>query len=229
MKIICVSDTHRQYKKLKISEADVFIHCGDIDCYEFSSELKKFNKWLGTVPCKHKLIIAGNHDGYFDKHSIREIQKRLTNGIYLENTEVIIDGVKFYGSPYTPIFGNWWFMLSSDGLLEAWSKIPEDTDILITHGPPFEILDKSRIGYLPVGCSFLAKRVKEIKPKAHVFGHIHGEYGIKKTKETVYINSSSMDEDYCIVNKPIEFNINPITKEISINETIYRRNFTYTN
>jgi len=212
MKIVCISDTHRMFANLKIPEAEVLIHAGDIDSYEFNSELKDFNKWLGTIPCKHKIVIAGNHDGFIDKNPKQKTIDILTNATYLESSGIEINGVKFWGAPFTPIFNNWFFMLPTDMLKEEWEKIPLDTDILITHGPPMGILDHVWIGNRHVGCPFLAQRIKEVKPKLHVFGHIHEQYGIIRESFRVsptevhnitYINCSVMDEQYDMINSPI--------------------------
>jgi len=214
MKIVCISDTHRAFNQIKIPEADVFIHAGDIDCYEFLSEAETFNTWLGTLPCKHKIVIAGNHDGFLEKNPVKEIQRILSNCIYLENSGVTIDGVNFWGSPNTPIFNSWYFMMDSESLKKNWDKIPENTDVLITHGPPMDILDYVEIGRRHVGCPYLARRIQDIAPKVHIFGHIHGQHGIQKEmninykhymKETFYINASVMDEWYDVANKPTTF------------------------
>lgn len=208
-KIVCVSDTHREFKKLKIPEGDIFIHCGDLDAYEFSSELKKFNKWLATVPCKHKIIVAGNHDGYISRAGKKKTQEVLSNGIYLENSGVEIEGIKFWGSPYTPIFLKWYFMLPSMLLRELWEQIPKDTNILITHGPPFSIFDeiyKANGDFSKnAGCWNLHDVVfnKLPKLKYHLFGHIHSGYGVKKINNITFCNCSVMDKDYNLSNEPI--------------------------
>lgn len=205
MKIVAVSDTHREFNKLKIPKADVFIHAGDIDCYEFSSELRKFNTWLGTVPCTHKLIVAGNHDGFIDRNPVEATRELLTNGTYLEHEGITIDGVNFWGSPITPQFNNWYFMMGGEGRKEHWENIPMDTDILITHGPPMDILDELTIGGRHVGCQYLAERIKKVKPKVHIFGHIHETAGIHIEEGITYMNCSLMDECYSLVHKPTEF------------------------
>ena len=210
MNICVISDSHDAYKDLEIPECDVLIHAGDINAYAYSSELKDFNRWLGTLPHKHKIVIAGNHDKYLYKNDINKVRQYLNNAIYLENSGCEIDGIKFWGSPITPTFNNWFFMAERGAdINEYWKQIPKDTDVLITHGPPYKILDYVAFSYTNhhVGCNDLLRRVKEIKPKFHVFGHIHGSYGIHKENDITFVNASVMDEDYTIVNKPITIDI----------------------
>lgn len=210
IKITAVSDTHKDYRKLKLTSGDIFIHAGDIDCYRYDVELVDFNKWLGKLDFKYKIVIGGNHDGYLENLGINTIQEKLTNGIYLENSSVTIEGIKFYGSPITPRFLNWSFMANrGEDIDRYWDCIPEDTDVLITHGPPYGILDRTlnangTIGDI-VGCFELRKRINEIKPKYHIFGHIHFDYGTLKYDNTTFYNVSVMNEQYELVNKPTEF------------------------
>jgi len=205
MKIVCIADTHSDYKNLKVPDGDILIHAGDIDAYKFSSALRDFNKWLGSLSHKHKIVIAGNHDGYLDNVTVIEIKEILTNAIYLENSKCKIEGINFWGSPITPTFGEWFFMAErGKNINEHWKKIPKNTDILITHGPPYGILDVAPFPKpTSVGCSDLLGKVKEIKPKYHIFGHIHDAYGIYEQNDITFINASVMNEDYDIVNKPI--------------------------
>jgi Icc-related predicted phosphoesterase len=205
MKILALSDAHKDYRKVNIPKADILIFAGDIDVYKYDQEFNDFNDWLGSLKqIKHKIVIAGNHDGYFEDRGYQYIKDHLTNATYLENSGIIIDGIKFYGSPITPTFLDWSFMKErGKAINEYWSLIPRDIDILITHGPAFGILDTERTGK-SVGCEDLLKRVLEIKPKIHIFGHIHASYGHIKTDYTDFYNVSVMNEDYDLVNKPTE-------------------------
>ena len=137
---------------------------------------------------------------------------------YLQDDFVEVDGVKIYGSPWQPWFFDYAFNLPRDGeeIYEKWQKIPEDTDILVTHGPPQGILDISGDPYniSDLGCMFLKKRVAEIKPKIHVFGHIHGSYGYKYENGTHFFNASVLDEKRYYTNKPFTFDWDAKTNEI---------------
>src|SRR6185369_17289230 len=166
--------------------------------YTGSSKAKhKFFGWFLSQPFKHKVLIAGNHD--FD-----EPYSPVTLGsesYYLCDSGLTIDGFRFWGSPWTPKFGDWEFMYARG--TDRWKTIPEGTDVLVTHGPPESILDKP-FGINPsVGCKDLADRVFHIKPKVHVFGHIHGSYGVKDFNGTTFVNASSVNESYKIQNSPV--------------------------
>jgi Icc-related predicted phosphoesterase len=124
--------------------------------------------------------------------------------------------VNIYGSPWQPEFYNWAFNLPRKGnqLKEKWDNIPTDTDILITHGPAYEYVDKVVGQYENLGCELLTERIKEIKPKIHVCGHIHTGYGYTFDGDTHYINASVLNEQYAYSNKPLTIDWNPITNEI---------------
>lgn len=203
MKLICVSDTHRKHKKVNIPEGDVLVHAGDIGCEHGSNQLKQFARWLKTVPCKHKVIIAGNHDFYIASNlkKTKSILEAIPGCHYLQDSAVTIDKVKFYGSPWQPRFYNWAFNLQrGKQLASVWSLIPDDTDVLITHGPPEGVLDYVRNEH--VGCADLFNAVMKVKPTAHVFGHIHCGYG-QIDGETTFVNASICTEEYEPLNLPI--------------------------
>jgi Icc-related predicted phosphoesterase len=200
MRIICVADSHTKYKNINIPDGDIFIHAGDIDIYN-QVDLVDFNDWLGELHFKHRIIVAGNHDLFLEVLGSKEIKKRLTNGIYLENEELIIDNIHFWASPYTPIFGNWAFMRHESDLAKIWLQMSKKCDILITHGPPYEILDKT-ISEKHAGSISLLLRVAKIKPKYHIFGHIHEGYGYFHKYHTIFVNCSVMDDMYNLVNQP---------------------------
>lgn len=199
MKIIAISDTHNKHKSIIIPDGDVIVHAGDISSMGHKHEIINFFKWFSKLPHNHKILIAGNHDFYFQypESIIKEILPQ--NIIYLYDEEIVIDGVKFWGSPYTPVFGNWAFMKSEKELEEHWKKIPEDVDVLITHGPPQGILDYE------MGDKELMSKLTTISchPKIHIFGHIHEGYGIETKGVTKFVNASILDEKYEIINKPI--------------------------
>lgn len=192
MKIIAISDTHQKHRKIKIPDGDVFVFAGDMTNFNRSRQhYIDFNDWLGTLPHKYKLVISGNHDELFQKEP-EQARSYMTNCIYLEDDEIIIDGVKFYGTPWQPWFYDWAFNLpkGSDYLTEKWAAIPNDTDVLITHCPPYQICDIDAAGE-NLGCDKLANRVFEVQPKLHVFGHIHGSFGQrKKIGNTLFYNVS---------------------------------------
>ncbi len=209
MKLVAVADTHRAFEKLKVPDGDVFIQAGDIDVYNVSDAIR-YNKWLGRLPHKHKLIVGGNHDQWLAENTMDYKRSVLSNGTYLENSGVEIDGVKFWGSPITPTFNDWFFMADrGESIARYWDLVPEDTDVIITHGPPKNILDAAPRGcwFDYVGCEDLLKKIKRIKPKIHFFGHIHFSAGIEEKHGVKFCNVSVMDEKYQVVNKPTEVEI----------------------
>lgn len=206
MRIIAISDTHSMHRQLTIPEGDVLIFSGDMCGLGLEKEVIDFNNWLGEQPCKHKIVIAGNHDYPLSVFPISWNNRLLNNATYLENSECIIDGVKFWGSPITPTFLSWWFMADrGEPIKKYWGMIPKETDVLITHGPAFGILDTTSPKYSveKVGCKDLLNKIEEVKPKVHIFGHIHGGYNMFNHNGTIFINASSCDEDYQPVNKPL--------------------------
>lgn len=182
MKIWHISDTHSYHHLLQIPKnIDMVIFSGDesnyFDVYKNEPECTDFLSWFGNLPIKYKIMIAGNHSAYIAKYTkeFKELCQHY-NVIYLENDSVEIKGLKIWGSPYSPTFGNWYFMKSRDKMWKLWENIPEDTDILITHTPPKGCLDLSynRNHVLEFcGCSNLLKNVFRVKPKLHLYGHIH--------------------------------------------------------
>jgi Icc-related predicted phosphoesterase len=204
LKIIAISDTHGKHWSLSIPSGDVLVHAGDITQRGSIDEVTNFNEFLGTLPHAHKIIIAGNHDFCFERDR-EESESKLTNCIYLQDQSVIIEGVKFYGSPWQPWFYNWAFNLKRGKELEMkWSKIPLDTNVLITHGPPFGHGDMTLRGSAE-GCEELLKAVTILKPKVHIFGHIHEDSGPSSNANTVFINASTCDSSYNPINPPIVY------------------------
>jgi Icc-related predicted phosphoesterase len=210
MEIIIISDTHGKHKHLQdvfsIPYGDVIIHAGDLTAVGETHEISSFLYWYSMLPHQHKIFIAGNHDLDFEYNSYSTKSMIPKNVIYLEDSGVEIEGIKFYGTPHTKPFQNWGFNKTDDKRQQYWDMIPDDTDVLITHCSPFGILDQNKYGE-NVGCKLLLKRVLEIKPKLHIFGDIHESYGVEVKNHVNFINASSMNEKYVIINKPIRFNI----------------------
>jgi Icc-related predicted phosphoesterase len=206
MRLVCVSDTHGYHDAMHVPDGDVLIHAGDLTRRGTLEEVRAAGAWLTKLPHKHKLVVAGNHDFLFERDPATA-RALFTHATYLEDEGVEIDGVRFYGSPYTPEFFNWAFMLPRGEALRAkWSRIPNDVDVLVTHGPPNKVLDRTVHGD-HAGCEALAERVAELKPKLHVFGHIHEGYGIRDDGPTRYMNASICTFDYRPKNAPMVFEL----------------------
>jgi len=203
MKIVLISDTHNQHEKIILPKGDMIIHAGDISELGTFTEVLNFIQWFSKLPFKYKIFIAGNHDFLFERQKLVGTAMLLEGVTYLENSEVTIDGLRIYGSPYTLKFYDWAFMKSSGKeIAETWNFIPENVDILITHSPPFGVLDKNELG-TPCGCKDLLARVYAAKPCIHVFGHIHEGYGTHEINGTRFYNASILNENYHVSNRPI--------------------------
>jgi Icc-related predicted phosphoesterase len=201
MRIVALSDTHGLHAKIKkIPEGDVAIHCGDFTRYGDIDDVYNFVEWFKKLPHRHKIVVAGNHDSVCQQFPVGI--KDMFKGVhYLQEKGVEIDGIKFWGSPYTPKYGNWYFMYRRELGELVWKDIPEDTDVLITHGPPYSILDGTRRGVM-AGCSALLSRVYEVKPKVHLFGHIHESYGTYEENGTTFVNAAILNHKYKVFNSP---------------------------
>jgi Icc-related predicted phosphoesterase len=179
----------------RFDKIDVVVHSGDcsnwMDPYKNESEVRDFINWYKDIPVPYKIYVAGNHDTSIERRMVTK-EDFVNNGIiYLENEEVVIDGIKFWGSPITPTFGNWAFMKKREKIGILWDTIPEDTNVLIVHGPPKGIRDLSfdRYGELEMcGCSALMKRCIKLKHslKLVAFGHIHNMDGVDTNQGVSY-------------------------------------------
>lgn len=186
MKILHISDTHGRHAELtNLPNADIVVHSGDFSFSGTEHEVFDFLNWFIKLPYKYKIFIAGNHDDCLYGADIDGIDE---NVYYLCNSGVEFAGVKFYGVS----------MFMGDCITDRQSrniaKIPGNTDVLITHNPPFGILDfDGNIHYSSEG---LLAKVSEIKPRFHLFGHIHANNGLVKLETTTYVNSAIVSENY---------------------------------
>ena len=189
-RIVCISDTHNLQGKITVPDGDILVHAGDIGAESHVSAVANLDYWFGQLPHKHKIIIPGNHDFWIRDHQ-QYVVDSMQHATMLIDKEITVEGLKFWGSPWQPWFHDWaWNLPRGKALEQVWSLIPDDTDVLITHGPPRNILDKVRYGGNE-GCDDLRKRVFEVKPKLHVFGHIHEGYGQEEIDGIQFVNASA--------------------------------------
>jgi len=201
MKLVFISDTHGLHSKISVPDGDVLIHCGDFSGNGSVPELVAFNEWLGTLPHKHKIVSPGNHDRICEQAPALAASL-FTNATLVIHDGFVIDGVSFFCSPYTPIFGYWSFMKSrGTDIRRVWETMPDSVDVLVTHGPPEGVLDAH------VGCVDLLRRLCEIKPKVHAFGHIHEGAGQELYRGIQCVNASICDGSYRPINPPITVTI----------------------
>jgi Icc-related predicted phosphoesterase len=187
MKIWHIGDTHGYHELLKVPEnIDTVIHSGDFsnhkDVYKNEPEAIDFLNWYASLPIKNKVLIAGNHDAlaFYRRKEFKDLCKEYSID-YLENESVVIDGIKIWGSPYTPQFGTWHFMKNRSKLGKVWQSMPEDARVIVVHGPPKGIMDLSYDRFHNVemcGCSALKKIILQIQPDLFLSGHIHNNKDI---------------------------------------------------
>jgi Icc-related predicted phosphoesterase len=217
MKITFISDTHTKHKQVTSSlpGGDLLIHAGDLSSMGYKHEVQQFCKWFNSIEgYNHKAFIAGNHDFWFEKAFDIDKKYKDKGVVYLFDHFVNIDGLNIYGSPWQPAFFNWAFNLhTSKDLKYYWDKIPNNLDVLITHGPPKYTLDVLPTG-VNVGCEELTKSVALVKPKIHCFGHIHSGYGEKYVDGVQYFNAAVLGENYNLMNNPINIEYDKESKEI---------------
>jgi Icc-related predicted phosphoesterase len=199
MRLVVISDTHGLFPDLP--SGDILIHAGDATMMGTEAEVREFDEWIGGLKFECKIFTPGNHDFKFADNS------KLKNAITVINEPVTFKGLKIWASPYSITFGAWAFMTSETNLYRIWDKIPNDTDIVITHTPPYGILDMT-VGGVNAGSRCLKNRIDEIKPKFHFFGHIH-EHGGKRVvcNGTTFYNASVVNEYYKLCNKPLIIDI----------------------
>lgn len=208
MKLVVISDTHRKEKNIALPEGDTLIHCGDVDATTPENTIR-FLDWFASRPHKIKIFVPGNHDFFFEEHPNQAAVLATERGVnLLSDTGFEQEGIKFWGSPWTPLFGDWAFMLAREQIKRRWAMIPADTDVLITHGPPRHIFDKTHYN-IYVGCQDLKDELDSgrIQPKLHVFGHIHEGYGEVTRNGTTFGNAAQCDQNYNLKNKPLVFHL----------------------
>jgi len=236
MKIAAFSDTHNKHKKIELPECDISIFAGDLSSLGYKHEVDSFLRWYAKqTQCKHKVFIAGNHDKSFDSkffynYEDQDLFKdnfskgkpgwlldmlemhKVAHGIhYLENSSVILEGIKIWGSPITPSFYKQYWAFNADRndeIKSYWDNIPSDTNIVVTHGPV-----RGKLDYVPesseyVGCVDLKHKIEQINPMMFISGHIHSGRGVYLTEKTLYVNASVLDNSYEPQGDPMVFKVN---------------------
>jgi predicted phosphohydrolase len=206
LRVVCISDTHMQCRRVEVPPGDVLIHAGDLTTSGTLEQLASEVAWLRRLPHTHKVVIAGNHDFCFERHSAAA--QDLCDGLtYLQDQEATVAGLRIYGSPWQPRFFDWAFNLGrGEPLRRVWDRIPEGLDLLVTHGPPRSIGDRTSDGD-SVGCDDLLAATRRTAPQFHIFGHIHEGYGVHRDGPTTYVNASTVDVRYRPMNAPIVLDV----------------------
>ena len=231
MRITFLSDTHNKHTLVDsfLTGGDILIHAGDFMSSGYSSEeAESFFSWYDSIKGYDvKILISGNHDRIMEDRQIWSsgVLKGYKTIEYLQDSELVLyydgpngdytnDNLHIWGSPWQPKFYNWAFNLDRGSeIRQKWNLIPQNTDILITHGPPFGKLDRTSYGS-NVGCEDLLNRLVAVKPKIHVFGHIHEGAGYVFDGTTHFFNASVLNDNYEFRNKPITIDWNSDTNEV---------------
>jgi len=205
MKFVAISDTHGKHRELKLPEGDTIIHAGDFCHYGSTDNMHDFLAWYKDLEYETKILIGGNHDFYADEEHEKFLEILPKEITYLNDSVLDLKGIKIWGSPVSPDLIDWAFgKVRGKEMKKHWELIPDDTDILITHTPPYGILDQSRSGR-SLGCEELGKKLFYLHIKFHVFGHVHASYGQKTIETTSFINASNINSTKGLVNQPTVF------------------------
>jgi len=213
-RVVCLSDTHSYHNSVIVPNGDWLIFAGDLSWQGEMSIIASFADWLGDLPHKKKICIFGNHEigmrnGPNRKTALKLIEN--SGAIYLEDSGVEIDGLNVWGSPFSPTFYNWEFMANrGEDIGYHWAQIPDDTNVLITHGPGFGTLDAVQgVGRGPQGCEMLSRRIKNLPNlKVNCFGHLHKSGGMSIVKDGVtFVNAAICTDEYKPINPPVVIDI----------------------
>jgi predicted phosphodiesterase len=208
--LVVISDTHGKLSEISVPPGDVLIHCGDFCKFGSMEMFEEFCSEFAQYPHQNKLVIAGNHEymlfGEREERSRKLFGESVT---YLRDDGVSIEGLRFFGVAWRSKFsyiepvreqnspGRF-----SEPPLTVWDTIPAGVDVLITHNPPWKILDATPSGS-NIGSRELKDNLSRIKPMVHCFGHVHSSYGHRQIGETLYVNAANVNEDYEPANQPI--------------------------
>ncbi|CAO4365105.1 unnamed protein product [Caenorhabditis nigoni] len=248
VRFVCIGCTHGEQMDLsKLPPGDVLLVAGDFTSCGLPNEVHSFNKLLGKLKYAYKVVIGGNHECTFDDTFLKlnkesepkemalkqallsaihsdskggiSAKELLSNAIYLEDNVIELFGITIYGTPWQPKVDNWAFNLSrGQSLLDKWNMIPTGVDVLLTHTPPLGHGDMMNNGQR-MGCVELLNTVfKRVRPKYHVFGHIHEGYGCTTDGYTKFINCCQCNENLDVKNEPVIFDIpvHPHTKQFYV-------------
>ena len=206
MKVWVISDTHNEHDKLLVPKGiDLVIHAGDAANHKSreinSNEMLNFVQWFESLPIKYKIFTGGNHDTSLESYWRKDdFAKR--GIILLINETITIEGIKIFGSPYSPTFNvGWAFNCHRGKIGKHWSHIPLDADIVVTHTPAKYLLDTTDNG--PQGCGALRSMLYKVNPKFHICGHIHDMGGHSATNQyldTVFVNAAVVNNQHTVIN-----------------------------
>jgi Icc-related predicted phosphoesterase len=205
--LVALSDTHELHREVDLPDADIFVHAGDFTQFSLFSQnsraIADFDRWLEELPYQHKIVVPGDHENFLERSGAPK--GMLRNARLLINEAVEIDGLRIWGSPVTASGDGAFGVSAREGRRHVYDLIPENTDVLITHGPPSGILDCSPGSSLHLGCPELLNAVMRVRPRLHVFGHVHAGYGTVSNEFTLFVNASLMGPYAALDKRPMLF------------------------
>jgi predicted phosphohydrolase len=217
MRVICLSDTHELHREVLVPDGDLLIHAGDFTFFsKRPSMLRDFNRWLGELQHRHKVVVPGNHDYLLENASARSL---ITNANLLMDSGATIEGIHLWGSPATLLPGGAFCRPDAADRRCHWARIPIDTDILITHSPACGILDGAPNSDQHEGDPELLAAFERVRPILHVCGHVHEGYGSLWKKHTCHVNAALLDQELGGVER------NPIVMDFELLRMKSQRNF----
>jgi predicted phosphodiesterase len=211
MRVVFLADTHN-YEVANVPDGDLVVHCGDATDTGTLPEINAFLEWYATLPHKHKILVAGNHDWLFERQPLLAKQMCWERDItYLEDQGRRIEGLQIYGTPWVPVFCDWAFNLDEMDREDKFQHIPGGLDLLITHGPPHGIRDETTYDFKlrNIGCRMLRERVDRARPRVHAFGHCHAGYGQQQIGPTNFINAAIRNRNFMPLNPPTVIDLEP--------------------
>lgn len=200
--MVCISDTHELHREVDVPAGDILLHAGDFTMFSKSTAaILDFNEWLGELPHRHKIVVPGNHEFFLES----DLSKRslLSNATVLIDEGLTVMGLTIWGSPITPLYGGAFGRSSPVDRARLYATIPDDVNILVTHGPPYGVLDRSPGMLRHSGCPELREAVTQLKPQLHLFGHVHGAHGMTSVDDTLFVNAALLGPGGDIEGTPI--------------------------
>ena len=214
MRLVGISDTHgREGAMDRLPPGDVLVHTGDITFGGNPEDVEPFLKWFDSRPFQHKVLVAGNHDSILGANPelTRLLMRDYPSVTYLQDSGCVIDGVRFWGSPWVPrkqgvsCKGKFFMLERGTALADKWAAIPHGTDVVLTHSAPYSVLDgvPEHGKTTRIGCPFLLERIMEVRPRAALFGHVHSGHGVEEICGITFANCSICDPAYEPSNAPL--------------------------
>jgi Icc-related predicted phosphoesterase len=213
LRFVCISDTHSLHRKIVVPDGDVLVHAGDITRQGEVDTVYDFSMWLAELPHAHKVVIPGNHDFCFDIRHPRYdeiarpiLDKRRPNIHFLLDMARTIAGLRFYGSPWVANLSGWAFY---DHGLDLFEHAPKDIDVLVTHAPPWLVMDREEKRGEHCGSGPVRRYAARCpRLKLHVFGHVHEGHGCTPVGVSpALVNACSLNRAYAPVNAPIVMDV----------------------